>query len=127
MDLVLLAVRIITGIAFILHGQGKILNPFGWMQGSSIPGILQAMAAVAEFGGGIALIIGLFNPLASLSLMITMIVAAYMHAIVRGDSFVSKGGPSYEPAVMYFLIFLLLFFLGPGRASLDRKIFGIRG
>ena len=122
---VLFVVRVITGIAFILHGWGKIQNPFGWMPGSSIPGIFQALAAVAEFGGGIALILGLFSRLASLGLLVTMLVAVYKHAIDFGHPFVAQGGgPSYEPATVYFLIFLLFVIMGPGRWSLDYKIFG---
>ena len=123
-DTVLLIVRVVTGIAFILHGWGKIQTPFSWMPGGSVPGVFQALAAVAEFGGGIALILGLVTRLASLGLFITMIVAALFHAVVRGDPFVSKGGPSYEPATVYILISLILLVMGPGRFSLDRLIFG---
>lgn len=124
-DVVLLIVRLITGYAFILHGYDKILNPLGWMQGSSIPGIFQALGAFAEFGGGIALILGVVSRLASLGLIITMIVAVYVHAIAFGHPFVSKGGGSYEPATTYFLINLFLTAMGPGRFSIDRKLFGL--
>lgn len=124
-DLVLFIVRVVTGYAFILHGWGKIQNPMGWMPGDSVPGIFQALGAIAEFGGGVALILGLVSRLASLGLVFTMIVAAYMHAIVFGDPFVNmKGGGSYEPAVTYLLISLLLTVMGPGKFSLDYKIFG---
>lgn len=125
-DVVMLIVRIVTGIAFMLHGWGKIQNPFGWMPGDSVPGIFQALAALAEFGGGIALILGLVTNLASLGLLITMIVAALFHAVVRGDPFVGKGGPSYEPAVTYILITIIILVIGPGKFSLDRKIFGVK-
>lgn len=124
-DIVLLIVRLITGYAFILHGWGKIQNPMGWMQGSSVPGIFQFLGAFAEFGGGIALILGIVSRLASLGLVFTMIVAAYVHAVVMGDPFVSQGGGSYEPATSYFMISLFLTVMGPGRFSIDRKLFGI--
>lgn len=124
-DVVLLIVRIVTGYAFMLHGYDKILNPMGWMQGSSIPGIFQALGAIAEFGGGIALILGVVSRLASLGLIFTMIVAVYVHAVMFGHPFVSKGGGSYEPATTYLLISLFLTVMGPGRFSIDRKLFGI--
>ena len=124
-DLVLLLIRIVVGIAFILHGQGKIQNPFGWM-GDSMPGIVQALVALAEFGGGIALILGVLTNLAAFGLFSTMIGAAFLHAIIKGDPFVGKGGPSYELAVVYLMISLLLMVTGPGRFSLDRKIFGVK-
>ena len=65
MDVVLLLIRLVMGYAFILHGWGKIQNPMGWMgPDATVPGVLQLLAAVSEFGGGIALIIGLLTRLA---------------------------------------------------------------
>lgn len=125
-DYVLLLVRVVTGYAFILHGWGKIQNPFNWMPDSGVPAIFQGLAALSEFGGGIALIFGLVTPIASLGLLITMCVAAFFHAVVRGDPFVGKGGPSFEPATAYILISLIILVMGPGRFSLDRKIFGVK-
>lgn len=127
-NLALLLVRVVAGLAFILHGSGKIQNPLGWMPTEAgVPGILQALAAISEFGGGLAWILGLLTPLASLGIACTMAVAFSMHAFVRGDPFVSMtGGMSSEPAASYFCIALLLMALGPGRFSLDRKLFGPR-
>lgn len=128
-DLVFLLIRVICGIAMMIHGWGKIQNPMGWMgPDAPVPGILQALAAIAEFGGGLAWVLGLLTRLASFGMLCTMVVAVAMHAVVRGDPFVAKGGgPSYEPATMFLLISLLLLVAGPGRFSLDRKIFGGQG
>lgn len=127
-DVALLLIRVVTGLAFMLHGWGKIQNPFGWMGPDAFaPGVFQALAAVAEFGGGLAWVIGLLTPLASLGIATTMAVAFYVHAVVRADPFVAKGGgSSYELAVVYFAIAVLLIALGPGRLSLDRALFGPR-
>ena len=126
-DFALLLLRFVAGLAFMFHGWGKIQNPFAWMPPEApVPGILQALAALSEFGGGLAWILGLLTPLASLGLAITMVVAFAMHAFMRGDPFVSTGGPSYELAAIYFCISLLLMAAGPGRFSLDRKVFGPR-
>jgi putative oxidoreductase len=127
-DVALLLLRVVAGIAFMLHGWGKIQNPFGWMGPDAFaPGVFQALAAVAEFGGGLAWVIGLLTPLASLGIASTMAVAFYVHAVVRADPFVAKGGgSSYELAVVYFSIAVLLIALGPGRVSLDRALFGPR-
>jgi putative oxidoreductase len=127
-DLALLFLRVVAGLAFMLHGWGKIQNPFGWMGPDSFaPGIFQALAALAEFGGGLAWILGLLTPLASLGIASTMAVAFSLHAVVRSDPFVSMtGGPSSELAAVYFTIALLLIALGPGRVSLDRMLFGPR-
>jgi putative oxidoreductase len=127
-DLALLILRVVAGLAFMLHGWGKIQNPFGWMGPDAFaPGIFQALAALSEFGGGLAWILGLLTPLASLGIASTMAVAFWFHAIVRGDPFVSMtGGPSFELAAVYFCIAVLLIAIGPGRASLDCRLFGPR-
>lgn len=121
----LLFLRLVVGVAFILHGWGKIQSPMSWMgPDSPVPGIFQFLAALSEFGGGIALIIGFLTPLASLGLGFTMLVATYMHMIVFKDPFVSKGGGSYELALVYLAISILFLMIGPGKFSLDNKIFG---
>ena len=126
-DAALLLLRVVAGLAFMLHGWGKIKNPFGWMGPDAFaPGVFQALAAVAEFGGGLAWVLGLLTPLASLGIASTMAVAFYMHAIMRGDPFVSTGGSSYELAAVYFCIAVVLIAVGPGRLSLDRGLFGRR-
>ena len=126
-DVGLLLIRFVAGLAFMLHGWGKIQNPFGWMGPDAfVPGIFQALAAMSEFGGGLAWIIGLLTPLASLGIASTMAVAFTMHAIVNGDPFVSRSGPSYELAALYLCIAVLLMATGPGRLSVDWKIFGPR-
>ena len=127
-DLVLLFMRIVVGCAFVLHGWGKIQDPLHWMgSDSSIPGLFQALAAISEFGGGTALILGLLTRLGALGLCSTMAVAVFMHRFIFGDPFVhATGGRSYELAAAYFVINLLLVILGPGRFSLDWAFFGDR-
>ena len=122
----LLLLRLVAGAAFILHGWGKIQNPFHWMGAdAAVPGFFQGLAALAEFGGGIAWVIGLLTPLASLGILCTMSVAIYMTAVVMHSPF--SGGPgSWELAAVYFCVALLLLAAGPGRFSLDRLLRGER-
>lgn len=126
--LALLLLRLVVGFAFMLHGWGKIQNPFDWMGPDGFaPGFLQALAALSEFGGGLALILGLLTPLACLGIGSTMAVAFMTHAFMRGDPFVSTtGGPASELSAVYFSIAMLLLALGPGRFALDRIFFGKR-
>ncbi len=124
-DLSLLVLRVVAGLAFVYHGWPKIQEPFGWMGPDAFaPGPLQALAALSEFGGGICLILGLLAPLCSLGIACTMLVAVYMHAIILGDPFVSKGGASYELAAIYLCVCMVFLAAGPGRFSADKKIFG---
>jgi len=122
----LLLLRLVAGAAFLYHGYGKIQNPFGWMGPDAVfPGVFQALAALSEFGGGLAWMLGLLTPLASFGLACTMTVAVWMHAAVLHDPFVAlQGGRSYELASVYLCVAVLLLLAGPGRFSVDRVAFG---
>ena len=126
----LLLLRLIAGAAFVFHGWGKIQHPFDWNPPQSpvyIPAVFQFLAAVSEFGGGIAWIFGLLMPFASLGIGFTMVVAVLMHSMVFKDPFVNMtGGSSYELALVYLGIALVLSALGPGKFSMDKMAFGGR-
>lgn len=121
----LLGLRLVAGLAFMHHGYGKIQDPFAWMgPNSGIPGVFQALAAVSEFGGGLAWILGLLTPLASFGLACTMTVAVWIHMTVLHNPFVSQEAGSYELASIYLCVAVLLLLAGPGRFSLDSVVFG---
>ena len=120
----LLVLRLFAGVALMFHGWGKIQNPFGWMgPNAPVPALLQGLAALSEFGGGLALVLGLLTPLAMLGVLCTMAFAASTH-ISRGDPFVGRG--SWELAGVYFTVAVMMLLTGPGRFSLDAKLFGRR-
>jgi putative oxidoreductase len=125
----LLVVRVVFGLGIAQHGWGKIQHPFNWMgPDAPVPGFLQALAALSEFGGGIALIFGLLTPLAMFGLAVTMIVAITTVHLKAGDPFVARGGGrSYELAAVYLAVSLLALIAGPGQISLDAKLFGRGG
>ena len=124
----LLVVRVVMGVAFILHGWPKIQNPMGWMNamgGEAVPSFLQALAALAEFGGGIALLLGFLTPLAALGIVCQMLGALFMVHFPMGHPFVAAtGGPSYELPLVYLALAILLLVMGPGRWSFDALLFG---
>ncbi len=124
----LLVLRLVSCGAMIIHGWGKIQNPFGWMPpGAPIPGFFQGLAAISEFVAPIFIIFGLLTRLSALGMLITMLVAVIFHAVMNGDPFVSPtGGPAYELAAIYAAIAFLFLTVGPGDWSLDKKIFGVR-
>jgi putative oxidoreductase len=122
----LLLLRLVVGAAFLFHGWPKIHHPLDWMgPEASMPAILQCLAALSEFGGGMALILGLLTRLATLGIAGVMSVALATVHLPMGHPFVGKpGGPSYELAAVYLACVILLLLLGPGRLSLDALLFG---
>jgi putative oxidoreductase len=117
----LLIVRVVAGATMIYgHGWGKFqkfisgdwsfADPIGLGEGVSL-----GLAAGAEFGAALLVVVGLATRFAALPLVITMLVAAFIfHA---GDPFGDK-----EMAIVYATIFLSLFFTGPGKISLDHVL-----
>ena len=125
----LLILRLAVGAAFIFHGWYKIESAgglTGWMGDAPVPGVLQAAAALSEFGGGALLIVGLLMPLASFLLACTMAVAIGMVHIPAGQPFVNAlpAGPSWELPAAYLGAVLAMLLAGPGQVSLDYVIFG---
>lgn len=127
-DAGLLLLRIGLGVMFMNHGAPKLLGgPELWTKiGSAmenlgitfLPAFWGFMAGFAEFFGGILLITGfLFRPDCAL-LTFTMLIATLRH-LMGGDGF-SKASHAIEDGI----VFLSLIFIGPGKHSLDEKLFG---
>ncbi len=119
----LLVLRLVVGTAFILHGLPKIQNPMHWM-GNKVSPILQLAAAVAEFGGGIALLVGFLTPIAAGLIAVDMIFALALVHLPRGDKFVNPAGGSFELPLVYLALMIGLIATGPGRYSLDMLFWG---
>jgi putative oxidoreductase len=126
-DAGLFIMRVGIGVLFITHGWPKISDPGMW-QGlgmavgaigvtppAGVAKVLGFMAALAEFGGGICLVLGfLFRP-ACILMAFTMVVAMMTH-IHKGDPF-----QRYELAVAYLIVLFSLILIGPGKISIDRS------
>ena len=125
----LLLLRAVAGVAMMMHGWSKIQAPFSWMNQpgapSPIPGVLQALAALGEFGGGLGILVGCLTPLAALGIVCTMIGAKQI-ALADAPWIAAGGGKSWELASLYLLIGAVLIFTGPGRFSLDALLFDKR-
>ena len=132
MTLGLFILRLAVGGFFIGHGAQKLFGSFG---GHGIagtgqffeslgmkPGRQHAKAAgVAEFGGGLLLVFGLFTPLAAAAITAVMIVAILtVHG--KNGPWVTDGG--YEYNVVLCAAVFCLAGVGPGSASLDNA-FGL--
>ncbi|GAA4439946.1 hypothetical protein GCM10023188_36620 [Pontibacter saemangeumensis] len=123
----LLLLRIGIGIAFILHGWPKLAGGVAyWEQvgkAMEVVGITFApafwgfMAGFAETVGGLSLLLGLLWRPACLLLLLTMLIATAGH-LKGGDTF-----NDYSHALEAAILFFALLFIGPGKYSLDSKLF----
>lgn len=128
MDTGLLILRLGLGLQLILHGYPKFFGgPEKWVKlGKSMSQLhidfghtfWGFMAAFAEFGGGILVIIGLFSRPVAVLVSITMLVACIDHWSEDGAKWMDA-----SHAFELFMVFLAYYFTGPGRFSLDRRWF----
>lgn len=123
-DFGILFLRVGVGLIFIfIHGLGKItggqdlwvklggaMSNFGI---NFLPGFWGFMAAFTEFFVPMFIIIGFLYRPATLLLTFNMIVAATTH-FIKLDPW---GRIAYP--VMLIVLFISMFFIGPGRYSLD--------
>jgi putative oxidoreductase len=124
----LLFLRLVVGVAFMLHGMPKLSHPMTWMNLFGMqrpaPGPLQALAALSEVGGGLAVLLGLVTRLGAFGVAATMVGALVTVHVPAHDPFVSPGRSSSELAVVYLAVAFLLMAIGPGPWSLDAILFG---
>lgn len=125
-DATALIARLAVGTVFAVHGWQKLsggltgaTEMFAGM-GVPLPQVAAVLAIVIEFGGGIALILGLLLPLTGIALAAQMAAAfSFVHA---GQPLVSAdGGPSFELVLVLGAAALALGFNG-GRFALDRLL-----
>lgn len=123
-DLGLLALRLVLGASFVLHGYTKVMHPTSWLTGilPAAPAWLGAVVAFVEFGGGIALIAGFATPVFAFLIACDMAVAILFVHIPHGDVFVNIGRAhkeTFELPLAYLTMALALILLGPGAYSVD--------
>lgn len=116
----MLVLRLGVGILMLMHGYDKLLH-FKQYQGTFMNfmgiGSTMSLALVvfAEFFCSLFLILGLFTRLATIPLIIDTCVMVFMAH--KGDVF-GKG----ETAALYLISYIVILFVGPGRASVDSII-----
>ena len=126
-DVGLLALRVLVGVTFSLHGFQKL---FGWFGGGGIDGtaawfrslgfgegrLAAVMAGTAEVTGGLGLALGLLTPLAATAMIGAMTTAAFVNNAEGGFWSVAKG---WELNGYLIVVALAVAITGPGRYSLD--------
>ncbi len=134
----LLLLRLFVGLCFIRHGWPKLRNLDTWAKALNTPRWLCFLSAASMFAGGIALLPGLFTPLAALAILVSMAYALVLeirsgfpfiapdpYQIPAGDYAGPMGvgePPSWEKAAMYVVMCVVLIFCGGGLLSLDNLL-----
>jgi putative oxidoreductase len=130
------ALRLCVGSVFLVHGAQKL---FGLLGGAGIAGTSRMVASaglpyatplaialgLAEFGGGVLLIIGSLTLWASLALLVDMALAVwkvhYPHGFTTGDGLLPGHGSDAELHLMLMGALLCLALAGPGAFSVDER------
>jgi putative oxidoreductase len=133
-DLVLTILRLGLGVEFFYHGTQKALGWFGgpgfsnMMRGfeaGGIPAPFAFLAIMAEFLGGIGLLLGLLSRVAAFGIMCNMVVAIIRVHWPIGFSMNWSGqqkGEGFEYHVLVLVIGLAILMKGAGPLSVDRAI-----
>lgn len=121
MDWALLALRVVVGGLFILHGLDKFANTGqfeGWLKALNLPlaKYQAAFASHVEFWGGLAIALGWGGALFPALLVLVMLGAIRIAHWAR-EPMASKGG--WEYALTMLTIQVLFIATGFGTISLD--------
>lgn len=136
-DFTLTVIRLLLGVIFLAHGAQKTLGWFGGLtlgatmtmftQGMGIPAPLAFLAIMAEFAGGIGLIVGFLGRIASLGIICNMLVAIFMVHNKFGffmNWFGNQQGEGYEYHLLAIALAFVILVKGCGALSIDRALSG---
>src|SRR5262245_13252841 len=134
----LLLARLAIGFFFVMSGYNKLfVQGMGSLRyefivyGIPRPLLSAWIDALVQFIGGFAIMVGLGTRLWSILVGFAMLVASLVVTIpdvLQRDIPAAKHGLLfwgwfyYRPEPIYLTVFLLLIFIGPGKASLDQVI-----
>ncbi len=122
-DAGLLILRVVLGIIMMYHGWPKLTNLGGVIEGFSgmgipLPAVAAVFSMVAEFFGGLLLLVGVLTDVAGLMIAVDMLGAiVFVHA--KNGFAVDKGGIEWPLALCAMALGIAL--SGPGRYALGKR------
>lgn len=127
----LLLLRVALGVIFFAHGSQKLLGWFGgygfdatvqfFQQALGIPPAFTVMAILAEFLGGIMVLLGIFTRPGAAAIAVTMAVALFMVHLSQGF-FITGDQVGFEYVFALLMMALYLTVNGAGKLSMDAYI-----
>jgi putative oxidoreductase len=120
--LALLILRVVLGIIMLYHGWPKITDLGGTIgaftgMGIPAPAVAAIFSTVAEFVGGLLMVVGAFTDIAGLMFTIDMLGAiTFVHA--KNGFSVGKGGVEWPLLLVAAALAIAL--AGPGRYAMGR-------
>src|ERR1700756_1286342 len=131
-DVALGIARLVLGIVFFAHGAQKVL---GWFGGYGFSGTMGAfttrmgipapfafLAIMAEFLGGLGLIVGFLSRIAAFGIFCNMLVAVLMvhrHFGFFANWFGNQPGEGFEYHLLAMALTILIMVHGAGAFSVD--------
>jgi putative oxidoreductase len=121
--------RIVLGIAMLVHGWSKLSGGvdnvagfFGGMLGIPAPGLMAWVVTIVELVGGILLVVGFLTQIAGLLIALDMLGAILFAYLLRGAPFIENGQISWEKEAVFAAAALCLALSGPGAWSVDDAV-----
>lgn len=116
------ALRVVAGVALVIHGAGKIGSPLAnieMVEGLGFyPGIFWSpLLAFTEFFGGMLIAIGLLTRPAAFAGMFVLLVTVWFHWITLGQGYMGS-----EKSILWSAIFLFFAVRGGNRHSVDARL-----
>jgi putative oxidoreductase len=121
LDLELLIMRLACSLPFMYHGSAILFGAFGGPGPTGFaafmhaPAIVGYLVGLAQFAGGIAILLGALLRVGAVSVIIVMVGAIFLVHLPHGYD-IGRGGLEYALTEMLLALGLLL--AGPGKYSL---------
>lgn len=119
--------RIVLGIAMLVHGWSKLSGGvdnvagfFGEMLGIPAPELMAWVVTIVELVGGILLVVGFLTQIVGILIALDMLGAILFAFLLRGEPFINENGfISWEKEAVFAAAALCIALAGPGVWSVD--------
>ena len=125
--------RIVLGIAMLVHGWSKLSGGvdnvagfFGEMLGIPAPGLMAWVVTIVELVGGILLVVGFLTQIAGTLIALDMLGAILFAFLLRGAPFIENGAITWEKEAVFAAAALCIVLAGPGAWSVEDAVAGNR-